>query len=77
MNAYKPRKTPNTSEAFGRKRGSWFQQRSISVHNSVIQIGWVGRGGRVPFDMAIIAAEVELSPNGTAPVNTYIVTERQ
>ena len=72
MEAHVPRKMLNTSEISGRKWGSWFQQRSISAHSSVLKVGCAGRGGRVPCVMHNTAMTGVLSLNGIVPVNTCI-----
>ena len=72
-----PRKTFSTSETFGRRRGSWFQQRCITFHNLSEHIGWVGRSGRFPSIIAKPAILGLLAPNGTALVRTCIETKRR
>ena len=67
-----PRKIANTSEASGRKRRSWSQQRCINLHNSSAKVGCVGRGGRLPAIIANMAPAAGILLNGTALVNTYI-----
>jgi len=77
MKTHTPHKTFNTSETAGRKEGSWFQQHSVSAHNSVMKVGCVGRDGRLPCVMANIAMKDESPLNGTAPVNICIEIKRQ
>ena len=71
-----PRKMLNTSEISGRKGGSWFQQRSISVHSSGVKVGCSGRGGRMPCVMYNTAMICVSSLNGIAPVKTCIDTKQ-
>jgi len=75
METHAPRKTPDTSEASGRKRSSLFQQRCVSAHNSSVKVGWDGRGGRLPSITATIAVASGRLLNGTAPVNAWVDVE--
>ena len=64
-------KTFNTFEIPGRLWGSWSQQCCTSDHNPSVRVGCVGRGGRFPPIIAIVAAVDRVSLNGTAPVNAW------
>ena len=52
---HEPRMSANSSKARGRMRGSWCQQRCISIHSLSVKAEWVGRGGRSPFTIASMA----------------------
>lgn len=67
-----------TSEASGRNRGSWSQQRWVNTHKSSIKVGCVGRGGRLPSAMArAVAKDEPPGPNGNTPVKTCIDPKRR
>lgn len=71
------RSASKTSEAFGRERGSWAQQRCINVHNFSVKAGCVGRGGRPPCMIANMAITNEPLPNGIVLVNACIDVVQQ
>ena len=54
--AHALRKILNTSEACGRDRRFPFQQRCIKSHNSGVNVGRDGRGGRLFWLMSTIAS---------------------
>jgi len=64
----------NTCETPGRKRGSGCQQRWINIHNSSVQVVWVGREGRLPFIISVTVTS-GLLLNGAVPVNPCGGTE--
>jgi hypothetical protein len=66
----------NASAAFGREGGSCAQQRSTNDHKFSVNIGCVGRGGRLPSVTDSMAIKVEISLNGTSPVNTWVKMRR-
>ena len=65
-----PLRVSDINETSGRKEGSRFQQRCISIHKPFVNFGCVGRGGRTPSIMLNTTIKAEIRPKGTAPVNT-------
>jgi len=64
------RRICKASETSGRKWGSGSQQRCINPHKCSVNVGCVGRGGRLLCIMANVAIADVVLLNGIAPVNT-------
>ena len=66
-------KVRETLRIFGRKPGSWSQQRWVNAHKPSVQDGCSGREGRSPLNTASTTVQfVFRLLNGTSPVSTCV-----